>query len=157
MKLILIFILIFIIMLIAYSYSQQYKDKFDFYSNLKSFLLQFKINISFKQEKIIEFLNKLTPKKQFKLFIDEYKNYLQTSDLKLDKITLLDKEETSQLEEIIKGIGSYDISTELTQLETFILVIDKKLAEAEQEKNKLCPMIIKLSLLFAIGLAIILI
>ena len=38
MKWFLIAVLIAVIMIIAYSISEQYKDKFDFYNNLKSFL-----------------------------------------------------------------------------------------------------------------------
>lgn len=157
MKILLIIILIFVIMLIAYSYSEQYKDKFDFYNNLKNFLMQFKINISFKQAKINEFLDKLKPKKHFKIFIELYKKYLLTGELRLQEITLLEADEIKELEEIIKGLGSYDLSTEMAQLENFILIIDKKLEQAEKDKNKLCPMILKLSLLFAVGLAILLI
>jgi len=70
-------------MLIAHSISEQYKDKYDFYNNLKLFLNQFKINISFRQEKINDFLNKTKAKKQFNLFINSYKNYLKTNELDL--------------------------------------------------------------------------
>ena len=86
MKWFLIAVLIAVIMIIAYSISEQYKDKFDFYNNLKSFLNQFKINLSFKQDKIINFLNNLKPKKQFKLFINSYKNYLNTDKIDLNEI-----------------------------------------------------------------------
>ena len=44
MKWLLIIVLVFVIMIIAYSLSEQYKDKYDFYLNLKNFLNQFKIN-----------------------------------------------------------------------------------------------------------------
>ena len=54
MKWFLIIVLIFVIMLIARAVSEQYKEKFDFYSNLKTFLQQLKINVSFRQEKIID-------------------------------------------------------------------------------------------------------
>ena len=37
-------------MLIAYSVSEQIRDKYDFFNNLKQFLNQFKINVSFRQE-----------------------------------------------------------------------------------------------------------
>lgn len=157
MKLVLIIVLICVIMIIATALSNQYKDKYDFYNNLINFLNQFKINISFKQEKIIQFLNKVKAKKQFTLFIDAYKDYLNSGKLDLTKITLLDCEEILELEEIIKSLGKYDIKTELTQLDLFISKMKIKQEKANEDKNKLCPMIIKLSLLFAVGLAIILI
>ena len=50
-----------------------------------------------------------------------------------------------------------NVENELCQLENFMIKIDNELKKAEQEKVKLCPMILKLSLLFAIGVAIILI
>ena len=157
MKWILIGVLIAIVMLIAYAVSEQYKEKFDFYSNLKTFLNQFKLNLAFKQEKIIDFLNNIKAKKQFNIFIKEYKNYLKNNNINFSEIKILDAEEKSQLENIIKNIGKMDAHNEINQLETFIVEIDEKLKKAEQDKTKLCPMIIKLSLLFAVGLAVILI
>jgi len=144
-------------MLIAHSISEQYKDKYDFYNNLKLFLNQFKINISFRQEKINDFLNKTKAKKQFNLFINFYKNYLKTNELDLSQIKILNDEEKNDLENIIKNIGKYDTENEIKQLDNFLLTVDMKLDSAMQDKNKLCPMILKLSLLFAIGLAILLI
>lgn len=157
MKLFLIIILIGVIMLIAKSLSEQYKDKFDFYDNLKNFLNQYKINIYFKQEKIIEFLNNVKPKKHFKLFIELYKSYLENGELNLSKISLLEHEEIIELEEIIKNLGNHDAQTEINQLDMFLIKIENKTSKALQEKTKLCPMIIKLSFLFSIALAILLI
>lgn len=157
MKWVLIAILICIIMLIAHAVSEQYKEKFDFYDNLKLFLNQFKINLSFKQEKIIDFLEKIKSKKQFNIFVNSYKQFLATNKLDLDNIKILEPDEKKQLEMIVKNIGFMDAKSEIEQLETFILLVDEKRKKAELDKNKLCPMIIKLSLLFAIGVAILLI
>lgn len=144
-------------MLIAHAVSEQYKEKFDFYDNLKLFLNQFKINLSFKQEKIIDFLEKIKSKKQFNIFVNSYKQFLATNKLDLDNIKILEPDEKKQLEMIVKNIGFMDAKSEIEQLETFILLVDEKRKKAELDKNKLCPMIIKLSLLFAIGVAILLI
>lgn len=157
MKWVLIIVLIFVVMLIARALSEQYKEKFDFYSNLKSFLQQFKINVSFKQEKIIDFLNNLKPKKQFNLFIKEYKNYLKNNTFNFKEIKILEIDEKNQLENIIINLGKFDAKNEINQLDIFLLEIDEKLKKAESDKNKLCPLILKLSLLFAVGLAILLI
>lgn len=157
MKIVLIIILVFVIMLIARALSEQYKDKFDFYNNLHLFLCEFKINLSFKQEKIVEFLNKIKPKKHFKIFIDSYKEFLKTNELDLSNLTLLETDEITYLESLIKNIGRNNVETEIGQLNMFIENISIKKNAAEQDKNKLCPVIIKLSLLFAIGLSILLI
>lgn len=157
MKWILIIVLILVIMLIARAVSEQYKDKYDFYNNLKLFLNQFKINLSYKQDKIIEFLNKTSCKKQFSIFIESYKSYLKNNTLNLDEIKILDDEEKKDLHDIVISIGKHDVKSELSQMESFLQTVDLKLTKAMEDKNKLCPMIIKLSLLFAIGLAILLI
>lgn len=144
-------------MIIAYAVSEQYKEKFDFYDNLKKFLNQFKLNISFRQEKISEFLEKTKAKKQFNMFLQRYRTYLKTNSFSLQEIKILDEEEKQQLETIVKSMGRMDVKNEINQLESFLIEVDEKLKKAESDKIKLCPMIIKLSLLFAIGLAIILI
>ena len=61
------------------------------------------------------------------------------------------------LNDIVKNIGKYDAKNEVQQLDTFLLTVDTRLSKALEDKNKLCPMIIKLALLFAIGLSILLI
>lgn len=157
MKIVLIVILIFMIMLIAKKVSEQYKDKYDFYCNLHSFLCQFKINLSFKQEKIVEFLIALTPRKHFKLFIEDYKEYLNTGVVNFENLTFLDVDEIENLQDIIFNLGKHDVKTELGQLDSFIEKINVKKTEAEQNRNKICPMIIKLSFLFALALVILLI
>lgn len=157
MKWILIIILIFVIMVIAYAVSEQIKEKYDFYVNLKQFLQKFKLNISFKRERIIDFLNEVKAKKQFMLFVNQYKKYLATNTFDLIDIKILDDDEKFQLETIVKGIGNLDAKNEIEQIENFLLDIETKLDKAQQDKNRLCPMIIKLSLLFAIGLAILLV
>ncbi len=157
MKWLLVVALISAIMLIAFAVSEQYKEKFDFYDNLKNFLTKFKINLAFRQEKIIEFLNKTKPKKQFKIFIEGYKRYLATGDLNLGEIKILEPQDQQELENIVQNIGKYDAKNEISQLDSFLCLVDERLAKAKQDKEKLCPMIIKLSLLFAIGLAIVLI
>ena len=157
MKIFLIIVLIFLIMLIATAVSQQYRDKYDFYLNLKNLLLKFKMNVTFKKEKILNFLNQQNGKKEFKLFIEDYKEYLTTNKINLENIKLLDADEKTTLMSILKQLGNYDTENEIQQLQNFINVIEEKLLKAKEETQKLCPMIIKLSLLFAIGLAIILV
>jgi len=157
MKWFLIIVLIVVIMLIANAVSQQYKDKYDFYYNLKNFLNHYKINLSFKKEKILDFLNQQTAKRQFKLFIEDYKQYISTNELNLNNITFLEDEEKAILIEIIKKLGTYDEINETNIINKFLDLIEEKLLNAQEEKKKFCPMIIKLSLLFSLGLAIILI
>ena len=144
-------------MLIAYAVSNQYRDRLDFYNNLSQFLKKFQLNISFRQDKVEQFLNETKPRKHFKQFVLSYKTYLQNGKLDLNQISVLTDEEKNELTNIIKNLGRFDANNEIKQTEQFILEVDNKRAKAEQDKNKLCPLIIKLSLLFAIGLSIILV
>jgi len=157
MKIVLMVILISVIMIIAKAISSQFKDKYEFYYNLKLFLNEFKINLSFKHDKLNEFLTKTKASSSFSVFIKEYQSYLKTGEINLTKISFLDNEEIEFLEDIIKNIGKYDVKNEVLQIENFILLVEQKLTKAEKDKTSLCPMIIKLSFLFSIGLVIILI
>ena len=157
MKWILILVLIVVIMLIAISLSEQYKDKFDFYSNLKQFLDQLKINVSFKQNILNKFIEEHNGQRQFKVFIMDYQQYLKTNTLDFSNLKLLEHEEKVELENIVKNIGKFDKDNEIKQLDGFLQSIDEKLQIAKENKIKMCPMIIKLSLLFALALAILLI
>lgn len=157
MKWVLIVLLIFAIMLIANALSQQYKDKCEFYNNLKNFLNQFKINVSFKKEKIPNFISNTYCKKQFKVFLDAYKDFLNTGNLDLTNLKILEENEKLELSDIVQNLGKYNSENEDKQLNGYLVIIEEKLLRAQEEKSRLCPMIIKLSLLFGIGLAIILI
>ena len=75
----------------------------------------------------------------------------------MQEIKILDINEKIQLENIVKNLGMMDAKNEIKQLDSFLIEIEGKLKKAESDKDKLCPMILKLSLLFAIWLAIILI
>ena len=143
-------------MLIARAVSEQIKERCDFYENLKIFLTQFKLNIAFKQEKILDFLNELKPKRQFKLFIDDYKEHLLGKELNLSNIKVLESDDILELRDMVSRLGGMDAKNEIEQLENFMLNIDIKLKKAQEDKQKLCPMITKLSLLFALALVIIL-
>ena len=157
MKLILIVVLICVIMLIAFSVSEQYREKYNFYQNLIGFLQQFRMNLNFKQQTIINFIDNVKAKKQFKIFISHYKTFLKTNEIDLSDIKVLEYEEKLELIDMIKNIGRLDVENETKQIDIFINNIENKLLIAGQEKKKLCPMIIKLSLLFSIGIAILLI
>lgn len=157
MKIFLILVLIVVIMIIAKSVSDQIKDRYDFYYNLKQFLNNFKINLAFKQTKILDYLNQTNGKKEFKVFINSYKNFLRTSEVCLDDLKILDESEKKELADIINNTGKFDAKNEAFQIDSFLQTVQGKLNRAEQDKVKLCPMIIKLSFLFAIAVSVLLI
>ena len=149
-----ILILIVVIMIIACAISEQIKEKYNFYLNLKVFLQKFKLNVSFRREKVIDFLNNIPAKRQFTIFIKQYKNFIKTNEFSLQEIKILEEDEKRELENIVKAIGGLDVKNEIEQLDSFLIDVETKLNKAQQDKLKLCPMIIKLSLLFAMGVAI---
>lgn len=157
MKLVLVCVLITIVMIIAYSLSAQIKDKHEFFVSLKSFLQEFKLNLSFKQDKLNEFLATTKSKKQFKEFLESYKNYLKTGEFDLTAIKLLDEEEKTKLKGIFCEIGKSDQKNEIAKIDGFLAQIEQKVEQMSEDRKKLCPLIIKLSLLFAVAVAIILI
>ncbi len=144
-------------MLIALSVMRQYREKYEFYTSFKKFLEEYKINISFKQNKIYEFLDKISSCKNFNVFLNCYKEYLKVGNTDFSKIKVLDSEEVTELYNITASLGKFDLKNELLQLEGFILTVNDRLDKARIDKDKLCPMILKLSLLFALGVAILLI
>jgi len=90
------------------------------------------------------------------IYIDKKGNW-NIYEKDINEIKILDIEEKIQLEEIVKNIGKFDVANEIDQIDTFLITIESKFKQAEMDKIKICPMILKLSLLFAVGLAIILI
>lgn len=156
MKWILITVLIVVVMLIAKSFTDQYVEKYNFYFNLKSFFNQFKVNLSFKKDKILEFLDSIKAKREFAKFKHAYVQFLSIGELNLDEIKVIDFDEKNRLKEMVLSMGKFDAKNEIIQLETYIIEIEDKLKKAEVDKAKLCPLILKLSLLFAIGFAIVL-
>lgn len=157
MRIILIIVFILIIMIIALSVSKQYIEKTKFYNRLKIFLEELKVNMSFKQAKLKECLSLHEESKTFRQFIMAYKEYLDTGMLNFDNIKILNNEEIEELINIISSIGRFDVKNEILQLDSFIAKVNTRLNNANEEQKKICPMIIKLSLLFAIGIVILLI
>ena len=96
----------------------------------------------------------------FGLFICLYnvpKYGIDWGNIDLDDLKILDAEEREEIQNIVKKIGNYDVKNELAQIENFIYAINSRLKTAHEEQKRICPMIIKLSLLFAIGVGILLI
>ena len=144
-------------MIISTSISVQYKERYNFFNQLKLFFQQFKLNVSFKQEKIETFLKSFKAEKQFALFINSYQNFLKGEELNLSSIKILEESEKQELIEAIKNIGNYNTKSEIEQLDLYIELANVRLNKAKEAKQRICPLIIKLSLLFALALAILLI
>ena len=155
MKFILMIALIIVIMLVAQGLCKQYRDRFALFEALNDFFRQMRLNLGFQKQKIKEILNQATLKKNNKDIYTAYLNYLDTgTPLDLSFVRLLDENEQEHITNMLKSLGKNDTSGELKQLDAYDVYLQDKMQSTMREKDKYCPLITKLSFLFAVGLAI---
>ena len=155
MKYLLMFAMIGVIMLVAQGVCRQYRDRYGIYESLNDFFRQMRLNLSFQKQKINQILNQTTLKRTNKDIYVAYLNYLDKNDnLNLDFVKVLDETEREQLTNMLLSLGKNDTSGELKQLDAYDIYLKDKMDTTRLEMDKYCPLITKLSFLFAIGLAI---
>lgn len=155
MKYILMLCLIGVIMLVAQGVCKQYRDRYSLYEALGDFFRQMRLNLGFQKQKIREILNQTTLKRVNKEIYMAYLDYLDKgSDLYLDFVKILDDNEQEYLRKMLISLGKNDTNGEIKQLDSYEIYLKDKIEKTKQENEKYCPLIIKLSFLFAIGLAI---
>lgn len=150
-KLILLIVLVLLIMLIANRVSQQYKDRYQMYCEITNFFDNYKLNVGFKKEKI----KNLTQDFQDKTSVlGCFNHYLDCGQFDLSKVKLLNQNEKSQIKEYFLKLGNGDYDTEKKLIDIAKDFFDKKVKETKEFKDKWCPIITKLTFLFALGVAI---
>lgn len=155
MKYLLMIALIGVIMLVAQGLTRQYKDRYALYGSFGEFFRQMRLNLNFQKQKIKEILNQATIKKTNKDIYVAYLNYLdQGTPLDISFVKILDETEQQQLTSMLLSLGKNDTSGELKQLDAYDIYLKDKIDATRRDKDKYCPLITKLSFLFAIGLAI---
>lgn len=155
MKYLLMLCLIAVIMLVAQGVCRQYRERYALFEAVGEFFRQMRLNLSFQKQKISEILNQATLKRVNQEIYTTYLNYLEKGeDINLDFVRILDDDEREQLKNMLLSLGKNDTSGELKQLEAYDIYLKDKIQTTRQEKEKYCPLITKLSFLFAIGLAI---
>ena len=158
MKLFLIVVLVVIIMLIAKGVANQYRERHSFFIQIINFLNTYELNIGFKKEKIKDLVEKIETKAQARLLFDEYKKFLvEEKVLGFKDIKIITDDERVFLVDMFTSLGTNDYSNEMSQLKVFKIYIQDKINKSEKESNRNYPLIIKLSFLFSIGLALVLI
>ena len=155
MKYLLMFALIGVIMLVAQGVCRQYRERYAIYESLNDFFRQMRLNLSFQKQRINQILNQTTLKRVNKDVFIAYLNYLDKGDkLELDFVKVLDATERVQIVDMLRSLGKNDTYGELKQLDAYDIYLKDKMDKTKAEMDKYCPLITKLSLLFAIGLAI---
>ena len=155
MKYILMLCLIAVIMAIAQGVCKQYRERYALFEALGEFFRQMRLNLSFQKQKIKQILNQATLKKVNKDIYSSYLNYLDNgTHIDISFVRILEDNEQEQLTKMLVSLGKNDTSGELKQLDAYDLYLKDKIEATRREKDKYCPLITKLSFLFAIGLAI---
>ena len=85
----------------------------------------------------------------------EYLDYLEKGiPIDISCIRILDDNEQEQISSMLCSLGKNDVSGEIKQLDTYDVYLKDKIERTRIETEKYCPLITKLSFLFAVGLAI---
>ena len=156
LKISLLLILVVMIMLIALGVVKQYKDRHNIFLELSMLLNEYELNIGFKKEKLKKIVSNFKATGDTKQILHIYlDNFNNTNNINLDSVKILQSDERSYLISMFKKLGTSDYENEKLQLLNFKAYIKDKLMESKEKKNKLCPLIIKLTFLFALGVAII--
>lgn len=150
-KLILLIVLVLLIMIVAKYISQQYKDRYRIYCDIVDFFDNYKLNVGFKKEKLKSLIKDYTDKATV---LGSYNNFLATGKFDLSSVKLLTAQEKSQLKEYFVKLGNGDYETEKNFIEIAKAYFNSKVEETKKIKDKWCPLIIKLTFLFALGVAI---
>lgn len=150
-KWLLLVVLILLIMLIAKQISKQYKDRHQIFCDILDFVQNYKLNVGFKKEKIKLLTKKYTEKTTV---LGCYNSYIETGNFDLSDIKLLSIEEKTQIKAFLIEFGNGDFETEKKLIAITENYLQQKIDETKGQKDKWCPMIIKLSFLFSLGVAI---
>ncbi|MFQ6724072.1 MAG: hypothetical protein ACLRFE_01885 [Clostridia bacterium] len=155
MKYILMIGLIVVVMLISQGVCNQYRERYKLFESVGEFFRQMRLNLSFQKQKIKQILNQTSLKKNNQEIYRTYLNYLEKgTDIDISFVHILDEDERQQLSNMLYSLGKNDTFGELKQLDAYDIYLKDKIQTTKQQKEKYCPLITKLSFLFAIGLAI---
>ncbi len=138
-------------MMIARAVAKNYKERHKIYCDIWDFVQNYKLNVGFKKEKIKLLTQKYTDKTTV---LGCYNEYISSGKFDLNDVKLLDADEKEQIKDYFVQLGNGDFETEKKLIEIVEEYFKQKIDETKRIKDKWCPMIIKLSFLFSLGVAI---
>ena len=147
--------LIIVIMLVAQGLCKQYRERNAIFEALNDFFRQMRLNLGFQKQKIKEILQQTTLRKSNKDIYMAYLDYLDKgTPVDLTFVKILDDNEQEHISNMLKSLGKNDTMGELQQLDAYDIYLKDKIETTRRERDKYCPLITKLSFLFAVGLTI---
>lgn len=157
MKLFLIILLIVLIMAIAKGVARQYKLRHNIFVYILKFINEYELNIGFKKEKIKSIIKLEETTGELNFIFSSYLDYLYNGkSLDLSNLKLLTEEEQKYLTDMFLSLGKADYVSEMAKLKIFKHWLEEKIEQTKSEHSKYYPLTVKLSFLFALGLALIL-
>lgn len=155
MKYLLMIAFVIVVMVIAQGVCRQYRERCAVFEGINDFFTQMRLNLSFQKQKIKEILEKASIKRNCKEIYTAYLRYLNNGQsIDLSQIKVLEIDEQEQITNMLNSLGKSNTESELKQLEVFKVYLGDKIDACKREKDKYCPLITKLSFLFAVGLVI---
>lgn len=157
LKIVLLVALVLLIMFIANGVSKQYKEKCCFYNDLIEFLNSYELNIGFKKDKMVQLVTNFKCSSSTKMLFNSYLDFLKTGKSITTNALKIVEEDAEYILEVFNNLGHADYEQELKKINNHKEYFKKKLIDAEANKKKLCPLIIKLSFMFSLIVVLLLI
>lgn len=157
LKVVLLCMLVVLIMMIATGVSKQYKEKCNIYKDVLLFLTNYELNIGFKKDKMVQMVESFKPMNSTKKIFDSYLKYLN-NDTPIDiNVFRLVEEDSVYLKEMFESLGHGDYEQEMKKVNSYKTYLEERLKISEENKNKFCPLILKLSFMFSLVVVILMI
>ena len=142
----------------GYYLTEKYRQRKVFYAELAKFVDYLISNIKFMQTKTEKlFYDYKTTSKLFLKFKSEAVERLNNKKYKFTCLNFLSLTEINEVNLILDNLGSLDLSGVISNLENAKELIKSKTKQAENEANIKVGLTLKLSIIFGLALAIILI
>ncbi len=130
---------------IGYFFSRKYSVRKEFYTDFSGFNKNLKSEISFRQDSILNIINKCSERKSI-FYKNITEHFIENKLIVLDKNTF-NQEEIAFFSNYIENIGASDKNTQISFLEEVDVKLKDVLAKTCEEEKKYKALYIKLGFL----------